>query len=132
MAAEKGETFPFKERLGCGLAVVFPQDGFLVEEVELLGRARHVEKDDALGLRRDGAQGRRHLAEEIPVEERSERERPKTCSGAGEEMAAGERSWGHDRLIVSCRFNKIVATSRQASSSDPDAVLTVSKAESSN
>ena len=91
-----------------------------------------MEKDHALGLRRDGTEGRRHLAEEIALQKRSKGERADSRSGAREEMAAGERSWGHDRLIVSCRFNKIVATSRQASSSDPDAVLTVSKAESNN
>ena len=90
MPAKKGETFPLEQLLGRELAVVFSQDRFVVEEIELRGRARHVEKDDAFGLRCDRAESLRDLPDRIAFKERSQRERAKSRSGAGEEAAAIE------------------------------------------
>jgi hypothetical protein len=47
----EGETAPFEDGLRAILPVVFHQFGFVVEEVEVRRRARHVQVDDAFRFR---------------------------------------------------------------------------------
>jgi hypothetical protein len=51
-ALNESEAFPFEILLGTRFAVELDQLGFVIEEVELTGRARHVQVDDILGPRR--------------------------------------------------------------------------------
>ncbi len=88
MSPEKGKTFAREERLGGGLAVVFSQDGFFIEEIELRGSAGHVEKDHPFRPRCHGVKGGGGIGETLALEERPERKRTDPDSGAGEEAAA--------------------------------------------
>ena len=58
-ARDEGEPLPLEQLVGAGLAVVLAERGLVVEEVELAGRARHVQVDDVLDPR---GQGRRPAA----------------------------------------------------------------------
>jgi hypothetical protein len=53
MTSEKGKSFSLEKLLRSELAVVFLEDRFVVEKVEVRGSTGHVEKDHAASLRRD-------------------------------------------------------------------------------
>jgi hypothetical protein len=82
----------------------------LVEQVELAGRAGHVQVDDALGLRRQRRRLRRERIrvvarrrEAVASEQLAERERAQARAAALEQPAArdGERMYGRKCMRVS-------------------------------
>ena len=133
---DEREALPLDELLGDGLAVVLPELGLLVEEVDLGGRAGHEEVDHALGPGREVRRlGRERVwirsfhgrGEQPLVEQAQERQAADAEARLPEEMAPRDRFQPlvsvvhvlHSLVIVSSRFRTTFATMVQAAASSP-------------